>query len=446
MRFLTKSQNRVLAFKGEITAFLALLFILMMSIVGALIESASIQLTKNRKRADTLLALESTFAEYHPELLKQYEIFARFGTTEDVLNYRMTYYGAKNMEHRIRQIQLLTDNQGTPFYQQAVDYMKDWLGLEDLSGDLGYDLSLDSLAGVKEKEQSNSLELHSLLKEGNVQLPTENNPIESVNNLKNKPLLSLLMSNQEELSKRSITLETLPTHRELQTGNFKQEESNETTDKIFFIAYIFEHFSNVNDEEKGGALLYEQEYLLGGLGSDQENLEAVCKKIMNIRMISNYTYLLTDSVKQAEAQTMALTLCSLISMPALTEVVKHALLFAWAYGESIVDARVLLKGKKVPLVKTSDSWQLQLSNLSALGTEQEVVTEKDMGRGLSYQDYLKALFLLESREILSMRCLDLVEGNLHLKTDQCMTKVEIKSVAHLRRGIQDSYTTMYGYR
>ena len=192
--------------------------------------------------------------------------------------------------------------------------------------------------------------------------------------------------------------------------------------------------------------MYEQEYLLGGLGSDQENLEAVCKKIMNIRMISNYTYLLTDSVKQAEAQTMALTLCSLISMPALTEVVKHALLFAWAYGESIVDVRVLLKGKKVPLAKTSDSWQLQLSNLSALGTEQEVVTEKDMGRGLSYQDYLKALFLLESREILSMRCLDLVEGNLHLKTDQCMTKVEIKSVAHLRRGIQDSYTTMYGYR
>ena len=74
------------------------------------------------------------------------------------------------------------------------------------------------------------------------------------------------------------------------------------------------------------------------------------------------------------------------------------------------------------------------------------VTEKDAERGLSYEDYLKGLLLLESRENLSMRCLDLVECNLHLKTDQCMTKVEIKSVAHLRRGIQDSYTTVYGYR
>ena len=443
---MTKSRNRDLAFRGEITAFLALIFILMMSIVGALIESASIQLTKNRKRADTLLALESTFAEYHPELLKQYEIFARFGTTEDVLENRMTYYGARNMEHTILQIQLLTDYQGAPFYRQAVTYMKDWLGLENLSGDFGYDLSLDGLPRMQEEEQSNSLELYSLLEEGNAQLPEENNPIESVNGLKNKPLLSLLMSNQEELSKRSITLETLPSHRELKTGNFPQEETNGTADKLFFIAYILEHFSNINEEAKGGVLFYEQEYLLGGLSSDQENLEAVCRKIMNIRMISNYTYLLTDSVKQAEAQTMALTLCSVISLPALTEVVKHALLFAWAYGESIVDARVLLKGKKVPLMKTGDSWQLQLSNLSALGTEQEMVTEKDMERGLSYQDYLKALFLLEDKESLSMRCLDLVESNLHLKTDQCMTKVEIKSVAHLRRGILDSYTTMYGYQ
>lgn len=441
-----KSQNRDLAFKGEITAFLALLFFLMMSVVGALIESASIQITKNRKRADTLLALESTFAEYHPELLKQYEIFARLGGTEDVINQRMAYYGARNMEHSIKKIQFLTDSQGAPFYQQAVRYMKDWLGLENLSGDFGYDLSLDNHDRVNQKEHSNSLELDQLLKEGNAQLPAENNPIQSVNNLKNKPLLSLLMPNQETVSKSSITPETLPSHRALQKGNFKEEKINETTDKLFFIAYLLEHFSNVRGEETKAALIYEQEYLLGGYASDQENLEAVCKKIMNIRMISNYTYLLTDSVKQTEAQTMALTLCSLISLPALTEVVKQALLFAWSYGESIVDARALLKGKKVPLVKTSDSWQLQLANLSALGTDQEVVAEKDAERGLSYEDYLKGLLLLESRENLSMRCLDLVECNLHLKTDQCMTKVEIKSVAHLRRGIQDSYTTVYGYR
>ena len=416
---------------------MALLFILMLSVVGALIQSASHQIAKNRRRADILMALESTFAEYHPDLLNQYDVFARLGCTEDVLNNRLAYYGARNTKHTIKQIQLLADYDGAPFYEQAVRYMKDWLGMEDMGGGTGNDFSADSLGNEwSQGELSNSLELKGLLEEENAQLPKEDNPIESVKNLKNKPLLALLVSNQEELSNRSITPETLPSHRTLQKGSFAQEMKNGTGDRLFFIAYLFEHFSNATDGERQAPLLYEQEYLLGGQARDQENLEAVCKKIMNIRTVSNYTYLLTDSAKQAEAEAMALTLCSLISLPAVTEVVKHAILFAWSYGESIVDMRALLKGKKVPLVKSSDSWQLQLSNLAALGTEKEIANEKDMERGLSYQDYLKGLFLLEDTGTLSMRCLDLIETNLHIKTDQCMTKVEIQS---------DSFTTTYEY-
>lgn len=439
-----KLRVRGLAFRGEVTAFLTLLFILMLSVIGALIESASIQITKNRKRADTLLALESTFAEYHPDLLEQYEIFARLGCTNDVLNNRLAYYGAKNIEHKIEKTQLLSDYKGTPFFQQSVRYMKDWLGIEDLSGDLEYDFSNNDTK-VYEKEQHNFIELESLLKEDNAQLPLEGNPIESIKNLKKSALLPILISNQESLSNHSISTETLPSNRVLQKGDFAKEKCNEGTDKLFFVFYILEHFSNMTDGNTEKSLLYEQEYLLGGFASDKENLEVVCKKIMNIRTVSNYTYLLTDSAKQAEAQAMALALCSAISLPGLTEVVKQALLFAWSYGESIVDTRVLLKGKKVPLMKTSANWQLQLSNLSSLGTENEIVQEKDMEGGLSYQDYLKGLFLLEDRETLSMRCLDLIESNLHIKADQCMTRVEIKSSVHLRRGIQDSFTTTYEY-
>lgn len=416
----------------------------MLSVVGALIESASIQITKNRKRADTILALESTFAEYQPELLNQYEIFARLGCTEDVLNNRLSYYGAKNMEHKIKQIQLLTDDSGTPFYQQTVRYMKNWLGIEDMTTDSDYDFSVDH--DIEEEEINTTLELENLLEEEGTELPSENNPLESVENLKKSSLLSLVVSNQEELSNRNIDLETLPSKRQLQKGNFPEEKGSGATDKLFFIAYLMEHFSTMTDQKEEGALLYEQEYLLGGYSSDQQNLEAVCKKIMNIRTVANYTYLLTDSTKQAEAEAMALALCTLIALPGITEVVKHALLFAWAYGESVVDTRALLNGKKVPFVKTSESWQLQLSNLATLGTENEVANEKDTEGGLSYEDYLKGFLLLEDKETLSMRCLDLMESNLHIKTDQCMTKVEIESVVNLRRGIQDTFITTFGYQ
>ena len=133
-------------------------------------------------------------------------------------------------------------------------------------------------------------------------------------------------------------------------------------------------------------------------------------------------------------------------MPQLTELVKHAILLAWAYGESIVDVRVLLKGKKSPFVKTHDTWQLQLANLVKLGTEQEKTGEKDEGEGLRYQDYLYGLLLLERNETLSMRSLDLIESNLHIKTDQCMTKATVKSVQTLWQGVEDQFTNHYAYQ
>ena len=188
--------------------------------------------------------------------------------------------------------------------------------MEDMGGGTENDFSADRLGNEwSQGELSNSLELKGLLEQENAQLPKEDNPIETVKNLKNKPLLSLLISNQEQLSNRSITPETLPSHRTLQKGSFVQEMQNGAGDRLFFIAYLFEHFSNATDGERQAPLLYEQEYLLGGQARDQENLEAVCKKIMNIRTVSNYTYLLTDSAKQAEAEAMALTLCSLIPCP-----------------------------------------------------------------------------------------------------------------------------------
>lgn len=65
--------------KGEITVFLSLVFLLLLTLVGALLESASIQLAKNERRADAGRAVESAFAEYQKDLLERYGIFAGLG-------------------------------------------------------------------------------------------------------------------------------------------------------------------------------------------------------------------------------------------------------------------------------------------------------------------------------------------------------------------------------
>lgn len=438
-------REKELQFRGEITAFLTFLFVLMLSLVGALLESTSIHMTRNRKRTDMTLALESVFAEYDRKILDEYDLFVRNGCDETVLERRLTYYGAGNMSHNIVRQERLTDHRGKPFREQAIRYAKNWMGLEE-SPETEGDVFPGERESIFQKEESVETELQGLLAQGGESLPEVDNPLTNVQKLKNTDLISLVSEHPEQLSNRSIIIENLASERALKEGNWGSESAESGTDEVFFVAYLTEHFGDFTNQTESHSLLYEQEYLLGGYPEDKQNLEKVCEKILGIRMAINYAYLLTDSAKQAEAEALALTLCSVLTVPGITTVVKQALLLAWSYGESIVDVRVLLQGKKVPAVKSTETWQLQLANLAKLGTNEEVVGEKDSVMGLSYQSYLKGLFLLENKEVLSMRSLNLIESNLQIRADECMTKAEIQSDIVLRRGVKDTFLTSFKYK
>ncbi|MCB6567350.1 DUF5702 domain-containing protein, partial [Desulfovibrio desulfuricans] len=75
-------------------------------------------------------------------------------------------------------------------------------------------------------------------------------------------------------------------------------------------------------------LAYELEYLLEGKANDSENLESVVKKLLLLRFGPNYGYLCTDTAKKAEAETLAAGLCTLLTVPGVTEIVKQAILLA----------------------------------------------------------------------------------------------------------------------
>jgi hypothetical protein len=409
----------------------ALIFLLMLSIIGALVQSATLQYQKSEDRVRTRMALESTFAEYHLELLEKYEIFSRHGS-EEVLQNRLAYYGADGIAHSVIHAEYLTDNQGMPFYRQAVRYMKDLQGVSNTNWDRGITFAQED---VSEEEQKVLESLGELLEQ-----TTEDNPVRYVQTLKKSNLLQLLISDSNQISNRTISLEDTPSHRELQKGTITTSERETAADRMLFQGYLMEYFHSYRTEESTRTLFYELEYLLGGSESDIENLEAVCKRILTIRMVANYVYLLGSSTRTAEAETTASTICTLLGMPQMTEVMKQGILFAWSYGESIVDVRALLKGKKVPAVKTDDSWQLQLENLTKLGSDQEEVQEKESENGLSYEAYVQGLLLLEEKETICMRCLDLIEKNVNIKMDACYTAVEIQSVS------KETFTTVFGYQ
>ncbi len=401
-----------------------------------MIQSASIQTSKSVRCAEMNLALENIFAEYHTELLKKYDLFARECSSEQEIKERLQFYGVVQTNQEIVESVVLSDLSGEPFFQQAIYSMGGEVKTEEVSVDF-----FQSLEGEQIKKQ-----LNSILDSVDTELPESQDPIKFIENLKNSNILSFVYPNQEQLSNRNVNLAELPSHRVLQkgVGSILQKAEKNVANQIMFVGYLTEHFNNMLTGTFQNPLLYEVEYLLAGKGSDKENLEIVADKILAIRMAANYTYLMSDEMKKAEAESVAIGICSLLAIPEATQVLQQAMLLAWAYGESVVDLRVLFKGEKVPLAKTTDTWQLRISNLFQL-TEGEAAGEKHSVNGVDYAYYMQALLMTEETEKLCMRALDLIELNTGVRTDECLTSVSVKSTCMLNRNITYTFQTSYKY-
>lgn len=451
--------------RGEVTVYLTLTFILLVSLVLALTESASIQMAKNYRRADMNRAVECVFAEYQKELLEHYDVFAieagyESGTySEQNLLDRLSYYGA-DMENDIKRIRLFTDQNGELFMDQAGKYMKHKYGISWADKYLGstsiwknQERQADEITR-EEKVQTDHLE--ELLNGQEMELPGEENPLEHVAGLKQAPILNLVLPKETQVSEKQIVSEDMPENRENQTGHgtFEDVESEGgTLDSVLLGGYIQEHFADFLDEPKGGSLDYEVEYILAGRQSDRENLEAVANKLVLLRFVPNYLYLQTNSTRQAEARAAAGTLCTLLAVPAVTEAAAQGILLAWAYGESVMDVRTLLNGKKTAVVKDDASWRLSLSGLMKLGTEEDTGDGADVEGGMDYKDYVRMLLFLEDKGKLTVRTMGVIEKDMQtiysqpsFRIDYCVGRMEVDTVCKLRRRISYRFQTYYGYQ
>ncbi len=460
-----KRQNASGYVNGEVTVYLTLTFVLFLSLILALMESASIQMAKNYRRADMNRAIECVFAEYQKELLENYDVFAieagyETGSyrEENILD-RLSYYGA-DMENEIKRIQLFTDKNGELFMDQAGKYMKHKYGISWADKYLGstslwkdQDQRADEFT---EEEKAQADHLEELLGEEELELPEEENPMKHIAALKNSPLLSLVMPEGKQVSEKQIDLNDMPENRTNQAGygTFEDVEAEEgTVSAVLMGGYVLEHFADYSDEPKGGSLDYELEYILAGKGSDKENLETVAKRLVLLRFVPNYIYLQTSSAKQAEARAAAGALCTVLAVPAVTEAAAQGILLAWAYGESVMDVRALLNGKKTAVVKDDTSWQLSIAGLMKLGTEEDTGDGADIDGGMGYKDYMRMLLFLEGKEKMSMRAMGIIEKNMQsiyhqpsFRMDYCVGRLEVGTVCKLRREIQYRYQTYYGYQ
>lgn len=460
--------------KASVTVFISWIMVCLLGLITAVSQVVKYQNMKVVARMRESNAIHSTFGEYSKNLYKYYGVFAIDGSymgetySEENILDRYGYYGGDKDKVKVESLQLITDNGSAPLLESILEYMESQsvVGvLEELLGQadtwdqiqLGEDKvdeSVDELTGVKEKLETDSSDT------GEEEGQKETNVLQDFEGF-DFDIIYPIISKSVQVSDANIDVEVLPSRRELNSGygTGYEKELNETTSKMLLAEYIYDIFPSqmkAEEEEQEGTastdvLQYQMEYILEGKSSDEANLKGVIHKLLLLRTPINYACLLTDTIKQAEAHVLATSL-SVASGAVVPEgVIYQALLWAWSYCESIVDVKSLVEGNKIEMVKTKDDWQFGLASIFTF-------TSNDIGganqeNGLNYQEYLKILLYLESRDGLIDRTADMIEHNIQkhyeedtFYIDNCVTRIQLDVTTEIGGGYRYQFPIKYGYR
>ena len=304
------------------------------------------------------------------------------------------------------------------------------------------------------------------------------NPFDCMEQIEANGIISYVLPKDKRLSGKEINRDRQVSVRirVAGRGNFPARKNlSGTEERLLFNEYVLKNLENaagreaepdeledqaavsdgnkIYQEERKKSLDYEVEYLLAGKKSDKENLESVLMKLFLIRMGVNYICLQKDSGRKAEAEVLAVTICTLLLMPEGTEVVKQLILAAWAGGESVADLRTLLAGQRVPAIKTSENWSVSLAELPLILSSDKRAEVKETEKGLSYKDYLRILLFLKDTKEVTMRLADRIEENIrslpekeYFRIDQCVTKLEIENKVTVYGDISYTFPAYFGYQ
>ncbi|MBT9776153.1 hypothetical protein GPL15_06490 [Clostridium sp. MCC353] len=160
---------------------------------------------------------------------------------------------------------------------------------------------------------------------------------------------------------------------------------------------------------------YEMEYLIAGEESDRENLSKTVLELLAVRTGLNLIHILSDPKKKEEARALGAVIAGSAGLAPLASVLAVFIMGVWALGEGIMDLRILLQGGKIPVLKSSEDWNLDLEGLLRLGEKAELPNCDLPQNGFSYQGYLKLLLLPMEPTLKYYRLMDIIQSNISKK-------------------------------
>ena len=468
--------------KGSITIFLALILSLVLSLVCASIESVRMAAARTQILNSMDIGLYSLFGQYDRTLLEDYELFALYAGGKEELDMASVYddfqtYMKPVLKRNSQKLELLQGGfngyLGSQGVQTLLGKLKDQEKKTEDAEKKGeqaenkgtldsYDSAITDAAQKSEeakKEQEQQKNQGDFSDAGNgddftggVDESVEN-PIPIIRRVRKMGLLDLVVPSERGISDAVTDRKSLTSGRKLQTGLMLDTDirsDNSYTSGILFGQYLLKKLGNYRRPAAAG-LNYQVEYILGGKNSDRENLKSVAGKLLVIRQGVNMAYLLSDGGKRIQVETLALAIASGFLIPPAAAVIEAALIFCWAFAESILDVRELFAGGHVPLIKNSSDWQLSLSNLPNILDKLDS-SRKDAGNGMSYEDYLQVLLMAKGKQDKVLRGMDMIECSVREKgkrpgfqMDHCITALEASADVKANRRKIFTVTRPYAY-
>ncbi len=432
-------------YRGSITVFLTLIFVLFLSLICTVLESIRVEGAKVRSAACLDLGLFSLFGEYERDLFSEYHVLfldGSYGTgnlSEEKMETRLKFFmnqnedvresGSKidwfrvnNIETDIKEYFLATDEGGKPFMDQALLFME---GVEEKRQKKNVKKEAEDIRkkiqilNQKEKQLRAFWE-ESYLKEKKI---FGYDPISWLDLQRDKEERNEVIPSSFLISKREISGFEKVRERSKNQGGMKIPE-RKGKEKNLFKNYLFFTFGNALEQKERKALLYELEYFLGGYKTDEQNINYIVKELLKIRWADNFFCLLQDTAKRKEANEMIQYRKKKmekkenknkrkkekeIEKEKADERTEELILLIWAYRESLNDLKKLFEGEYISFQKNEEEWEIQNAEF---WQEDKIEKKQNSGEGWNYEDYLWLLFEKNEQDNLPMKALDLIEWEL----------------------------------
>ena len=462
MKSCRKTDPKIYA-DGYMTVFLALSLLVLLSLILTLVEGARINAIRMRTETAGNTAVRSVLGEFHRELLRQYDLYfvdTSYGTgsasAERVQQHLQTYM-EKNLQpggadFAGTQLQSLTVDAArfaADDRAAALRVLEDGSVWEEQREEAGEDLKEQMKQAKEEAREKYTKEERRAAEEAGDN--TAEKGIREMDSFRLLPILRQVFGDLDGIS--SVTAEEgIISQRGIHYGNALKPANSHgypRADEALFDLYIAEKCGCYTEPLEKGRMKYQIEYILTGRESDTECLEKTAERLLLIREAANCMYLFTDQRRMHEAEMLAAIVAIVLLNPELKDALKTVLAFAWAYLESVRDLRILFDGGRVPLQKSSDTWQ---TSLLGILTPSASVRGGGTGKGLLYTDYLQALLYLQGSSKKSLRTMDIMEmdvrqteGNGSFRMDWCLDAFSMTATVKSRFGYEFVLTKCEGY-